>query len=111
MVMKKLFACLCILTAILIGVIGCSGNSSEIVRPNEVQLDWAEAEIGVLIHFDMPVFVPEYNFREWGTHPDPSVFNPSSLDTDQWMETASKLGTKYAVLVAKHCSGFSLWPT
>ncbi|MBP5487747.1 MAG: alpha-L-fucosidase [Bacteroidales bacterium] len=109
--MKKLFACLCVLTAILIGVVGCSVNSSEIVRPNEVQLDWAEAEIGVLIHFDMPVFVPEYNFREWGTHPDPSVFNPSSLDTDQWMETASKLGAKYAVLVAKHCSGFSLWPT
>ncbi len=39
------------------------------------------------------------------------MFNPSNLDTDQWMETASKMGAKYAVLVANHCSGFCLWPT
>ncbi len=91
----------------------CKKNSSavEIIKPTGIQQKWAEAEIGVLIHFDMPVFVPEYNWRNWGTHPDPSVFNPTELNTDQWLETAQKLGAKYAVLVAKHCSGFSLWPT
>ncbi|MDE7152531.1 MAG: alpha-L-fucosidase [Candidatus Amulumruptor sp.] len=41
---------------------------------------------------------------------DASNFNPTQLDTDQWLEAASKLGARYAVLVAKHCSGFSLWP-
>ncbi len=82
-----------------------------IVQPNAFQQAWADAEIGVLIHFDMPVYVSDYNFRNWGTHPDAKVFNPTELNTDQWLETASKLGAKYAVLVAKHCSGFSLWPT
>ena len=86
-------------------------DSTEIVRPNDRQLEWADAEIGVIIHFDMPVYHPDYSFRQWGTHPDASTFNPTQLDTDQWLEAASKLGARYAVLVAKHCSGFSLWPT
>ena len=93
--------------------LNCSVRTQEkqIVVPNIIQQNWADAEIGVLIHFDMPVYVPDYNFRNWGTHPDAKVFNPTELNTDQWLETASKLGAKYAVLVAKHCSGFSLWPT
>lgn len=82
-----------------------------IVKPNKVQQDWAEAEIGVLLHLDMPVFHPEYNHREYGTHPDPATFNPTELNTDQWLETAAKLGAKYAILTAKHGSGFTLWPT
>ncbi len=98
---------------ILIAALSSCGrtDTSGIIIPNEIQQDWAEAEIGVLIHFDMPVFVPEYRWSRFGTHPDASVFSPTELDTDQWLETASKLGAKYAVLVAKHCSGFSLWPT
>jgi alpha-L-fucosidase len=80
--------------------------------PSKAQLKWADAEIGVLIHFDMPVFVPEYNwYRDMGKHPDASVFNPTELNTDQWIEAAKAAGATYAVLVAKHCSGFSLWPT
>lgn len=86
-------------------------TASGVVVPDKVQREWANAEIGVIIHFDMPVFRPEYIWRNFGTHPDPSVFNPTQLDTDQWIEAAKKLGAKYAVLVAKHCSGFSLWPT
>lgn len=81
------------------------------VCPNKIQQAWAEAEIGVIIHFDMPVFHPDYNWRRFGTHPSPATFNPSALDTDQWIRTAKSLGANYAVLVAKHCSGFSLWPT
>lgn len=86
-------------------------HARQVVVPNAIQKEWAEAEIGVLIHFDMPVYKPGYDWRQFGTHPDPSVFNPTELDTDQWIETAKKLGADYAVLVAKHCSGFSLWPT
>ena len=82
------------------------------VLPTQAQLDWADAEIGILIHFDMPVFKPEYEWRrDMGKHPDASVFNPTQLSTDQWIEAAKAAGAKYAVLVAKHCSGFSLWPT
>jgi len=81
-------------------------------RPTEPQLAWADAELGVIIHLDLQVFEPGYEFRQaWGYTPDPTVFNPTELDTDQWLEAAVAAGAKYAVLVAKHCSGFSLWPT
>src|SRR5699024_3252870 len=69
-------------------------------------------EIGVLIHYDILVFEPTYDWRkQWGYQPDPEIFNPINLDTDQWVRTAKAAGAKYAILVAKHCSGFSLWPT
>lgn len=107
--MKKTFAGLLAALSVLIS---CSSNeTTTVVTPNARQQAWAEAEMGVLIHFDMPVYQPDYNFRNWGTHPNASIFNPTELNTDQWLETAHKLGAQYAVLVAKHCSGFSLWPT
>lgn len=88
-----------------------SQNKKDVI-PTPAQLEWADAEIGVLIHFDMPVFKPKYEWRrDMGKHPDASVFNPKQLDTDQWIKSAKSAGAKYAVLVAKHCSGFSLWPT
>lgn len=99
---------------ILIWSVSITSWSQEIqtVLPTKAQLDWANAEIGVLIHFDMQVFKPDYEWRrDLGKHPDASVFNPKQLDTDQWIKTAKAAGAKYAVLVAKHCSGFSLWPT
>lgn len=106
---------ICYLFAFILIGISCTSKKApeevKIVCPNAIQQAWAEAEIGVLIHFDMPVYKDDYNFRKWGSHPAASIFNPTELDTDQWLETASKLGAKYAVLVAKHCSGFSLWPT
>jgi len=43
--------------------------------------------------------------------PPPYIFNPEQLSTDQWMQVATSFGAKYAVLVAQHCSGFSMWPT
>ena len=97
--------------AMAVTVAGCMEDNDGVVCPNKVQQEWAEAEIGVLLHLDMPVFHPEYNHRQYGTHPDPSTFNPTELNTDQWMEAARKLGAKYAVLTAKHGSGFTLWPT
>ena len=59
------------------------------VLPTDAQLKWADAEIGVLIHFDMPVFEPSYDFRnDWSYHPSLSVFNPTQLDTDQWIKAS-----------------------
>jgi alpha-L-fucosidase len=85
---------------------------AQTVLPSKAQQKWAESEIGVLIHFDMPVFEPSYDFRkDWNYHPDVSIFNPKELNTDQWIKAAKSAGATYAVLVAKHCSGFSLWPT
>jgi len=83
-----------------------------IAVPTKEQIEWSECELGAIIHFDIGVFEPDYNFREqWGYVPNPSIFNPTSLDTDQWVKCAAAAGIKYIVLVAKHCTGFCLWPT
>jgi alpha-L-fucosidase len=73
---------------------------------------WANAEIGVIIHLDMNIFAPDtYHSGQKNTLPPLSVFHPSKLNTDQWIAAAKSAGAKYAVLVAKHGTGFSLWPT
>lgn len=88
------------------------GETSKVVLPTARQVEWADAEIGVLIHFDINVFEPGYNWwQAWDYNPDPKIFNPAELNTDQWIKTAKDAGANYAVLVAKHCTGFSLWPT
>lgn len=84
----------------------------KLVLPTMEQVQWADCEIGVIIHLDLTTFRPGYNFRENFGNPMPaSEFAPTCLDTDQWLAAAKALGAKYAVLVAKHCTGFSLWPT
>lgn len=80
-------------------------------RPTARHLEWADCEIGVIIHHDLQVYAPSFTRHDDTNVPPASVFNPSALDTDQWLETAKAAGAKYAVFVAKHCSGFSLWPT
>ena len=80
--------------------------------PSPSHLEWADAEIGVIIHFDINVLAPstfDYSKRE--TLPNPGVFNPTRLNTDQWLEAAKAAGARYAILVAKHGTGFCLWPT
>lgn len=87
-------------------------NKVNLVKPTPRQIEWADCEMGVIIHLDIQVFYPIYDFRKQrGWHPDPSVFNPTQLDTDQWMKTAKAAGAKYAILTAKHGTGFCLWPT
>lgn len=108
---RNLFSAVCCLLFVVGGPLSVQAQPEHIVCPTKAQRQWAEAEVGVLLHLDMPVFHPEYNHRKWGSHPDPSTFNPTELNTDQWIETAVKLGAKYAVLTAKHGSGFTLWPT
>ncbi len=73
---------------------------------------WADCEIGALIHFDINVYEPEYRWRgQWDYNPDPKIFNPTELNTDQWVKAIKDMGGQYAVLVVKHCTGFCLWPT
>lgn len=85
-----------------------SAQSFPDIKPNPAQIAWQDLEIGVIIHFSTNTFLN----REWedGTA-SPSVFNPSHVDTDQWMQAARSGGAKYAVLVAKHHDGFALFPS
>ena len=86
-------------------------SSKLLVKPTSSQVAWADAEIGVLIHFDINIFPtkPDIGFNP--NVPDLKVFNPQKLNTDQWLETASLLGAKYAILTVNAGTGFSLWPT
>lgn len=77
-------------------------------RPTPAQLAWQRDGFGLFLHFGINTF----NGREWsdGTL-DPTSFDPTSLDTRQWVRTAVAAGARYVVLTAKHHDGFCLWPT
>jgi len=89
----------------------CTARGFSLAIPTEEQLQWTRQEIGVLIHFDIATFINDSNGCDPQQVPDPSIFNPYLLNTDQWVETIQNIGAKYAVLVAKHNCGFVTWPT
>ncbi len=81
----------------------------KLVQPTPEQAAWQDLELGLFIHYDMPVFKPGWDHRQYEKRPEPSLFNPRKLNTDQWLEAARAMGAKYAVFVAKHGSGFMGW--
>ena len=78
--------------------------------PTQTMLDWTELEVGLFFHYDIEVFQPEWHFG-CDDLPDISRWRPEKLDVDQWLETARKAGARYALITAKHDTGFCLWPT
>lgn len=61
---------------------------------------------GVSFSFGMNTFTGE-DYDE-GKRP-PITYDPVRLDVKQWLAVAHDLGAKYAVLIAKHMTGFTLW--
>lgn len=78
--------------------------------PTPEILRWAEDEVGLFFHYDIEVFDPEWQFGS-ARLPAPDCWRPEKLDTDQWIDTAKKAGARYALMTAKHSTGFCLWPT
>lgn len=80
---------------------------TEIV-PHKRQLEYQKIEYYGFIHFG----INTYTGKEWGTgEENPSRFNPTQLDTGQWVEVAKKGGMKGLILTCKHHDGFCLWPS
>ena len=76
--------------------------------PTEQQLKWQQMELTAFLHFGINTFTG----REWGDgKEDPALFNPVSLDCEQWVRALKAGGFKMAILTAKHHDGFCLWPT
>jgi len=101
-----------VLLATVFFLSGCGNSVLAQVRPTAAQLAWADKEVGVIIHFDINVFSPDsFDYYRRETLPPLEVFHPSRLNTDQWIHAAKEAGATYAILVAKHSTGFSLWPT
>jgi alpha-L-fucosidase len=78
------------------------------VLPRANQTDWMRLERTFFLHFGVNTF----NHVEWGSgREEPSIFNPTELDANQWCSAMQNFGGKMIVLVCKHHDGFCYWPT
>lgn len=78
------------------------------VLPRANQTEWMRLERTFFLHFGVNTF----NEVEWGSgREEPSIFNPTELDANQWLGAVTNFGGKMIVLVCKHHDGFCYWPT
>ncbi|AVR47136.1 alpha-1,3/4-fucosidase [Christiangramia fulva] len=76
------------------------------VVPTHSQLEALQDGFIGFIHFGPNTFTK----REWGTgKEDPGIFNPVSVDTDQWCRAMKDAGMKKVIFTAKHHDGYVLW--
>ena len=75
---------------------------------HQLQQEFVDLRFGMFVHFGLPTFQE----ADW-TDPDlsPEVFNPTRLDTRQWVETAKSAGAKFICVSVKHHAGFCMWNT
>ncbi len=87
-------------------------DQTNIPTPTPVQVAWQQAELGVLISYELHTF-NEGRYVQSQTRINPiediDQFDPTQLDTDQWIRTVKEMGAKFAILTASHESGFRLW--
>lgn len=105
--MKKYFSALVLLNLVIVFL-----QAQEITIPKPHQLKWHEAEMGAVFHYDLHVFDGiRYGQGNNRINPmeDYNIFNPTELNTDQWVLAAKAAGCRFAILTATHETGFGLW--
>lgn len=85
-----------------------AGAAPAVPRPTRAQAAWQDFELGIVFHFDMPVFAPD-GWKDYKQSFDPNIYQPSKLDTDQWIAAAKEMGCRYAIFTATHFNGFLQW--
>lgn len=106
--MRRILLVICL----FVGIISVFAQKEKIVVPSQHQLKWHDAELGVVFHYDLHVFDNQiYGQGNNRINPveDYNIFNPTNLDTDQWIKAAKDAGAKFAILTATHETGFGLW--
>lgn len=88
-------------------------NQDSILRaaattPHPRQLLWQQTEFYGAIYFGLPSY---QNTQPETEVTGPALFEPKSLDTDQWAAHLQAAGMRAMVLCVKHHDGFCLWPS
>lgn len=74
--------------------------------PNARQQAQIDRRYGLFLHFGINTFTG----NEWGSGAEsPSIYQPTALDVDQWVRTASEAGMRYVLMISKHYDGFCMW--
>lgn len=90
----------------------CDGREggTRLALPTPAQIAWQDCEVGLIYHFDLPIAAgdasPNNTTRQVF---DPNLYQPTRLDTDQWIEAAKACGARYALFTATHFNGFMQW--
>jgi len=109
--MKQLKALLYILACATAMLASAIASEKDIIAQStsvkSMQDDFLKLKFGMFIHFNMET----YKGVQWvAEYQNPADFNPGApIDTDAWADAAKAAGMKYAILTAKHVSGFCLW--
>ena len=78
--------------------------------PSEKQLRFLDWELGAFFHFGLRAYYKGY--VDWDKRDmDQSVFNPTELNCEEWLQPFKDAGASYAILVCKHHDGFANWPS
>lgn len=106
MSLKNLFLILCFFS------FGFAKAQNQVPIPTQAQLNWQNAEMVAVFHYDLHVFDGKvYNqaYNRITPIADYNIFNPEKLDIDQWVKAAKEAGVKIAILTATHETGFALF--